>query len=166
MLKTYRCPLLWFLAAGLVLMLVGTAYTQSVRSRSNPTTTVATNTNEPRYADYKGVKIGMTVDEVHKKLGNPSQKIDDQEFYILSDTETVQICFDTSWKVCTISIDYTGPTGAPDYRAVVGDTVETRPDGSVWQLVRYEKAGFWVSYFRSVGPVPTTTITIQKLKVS
>jgi len=149
-----------------MLLLFLTANPQSTRVKSNLTNgRSAANANEPRYGDYKGVKIGMSAAEVHQRLGEPSQKVDEQEFYVISETETVQICYEPSLTVCTISVDYIGEnSGAPDYKSVVGDEIEVRPDGSMWRLVRYQKAGFWVSYNRSSGTPPTTTITIQKLK--
>jgi hypothetical protein len=149
-----------------MLLLFFTANSQStlVNSSSAPDRSVA-HSSEPLYADYKGVKIGMTVDLVHQKLGEPSQKVDEQEFYVISETETVQICYDPAGTVCTISVDYLGEgNGAPDYKSVVGNDIEVRPDGSLWKLVRYPKVGFWVSYNRSAGTPRMTTITIQKLK--
>lgn len=153
------------LAAGLMLLaLIGTASAQSTKQRSHLANTAAA-ANEPRYTDYKGVTVGMTASEVHKKLGQPTQEVDDQEFYTVSPNENVQIAYDASSTVTTISVDYFGTTsGAPDYKAVVGDNIETRADGSIWKLVRYEKAGFWVSYNRSAGESPTITVTIQKIK--
>jgi outer membrane protein assembly factor BamE (lipoprotein component of BamABCDE complex) len=140
------------LAVGfMVLVLSGTVYAQVTRKGHAYSVPAA---NEPLYSDYKGVRVGMTAEEVHKKLGEPSQRVDDQEFYIVSDKETVQICYDKSLTVCTISIDYL---------AIVGDHIDIRPDGSMWELVRYEKAGFWVSYNRTAGASPTTTVTIQKM---
>lgn len=120
--------------------------------------------SQPLYSDYKGVRIGMTTEEVRTKLGEPAQKADDQDFYIISEKETAQICYDALHKVVTISVDYLGgSSGVPDYKEVVGAQVETRPDGSIYKLVRYEKAGFWVSYNRSASN-SMVTITIQQIK--
>ena len=46
---------------------------------------------------------------------------------------------------------------------MVGPDIETNPDGSMHKMVIYESLGFWVSYSRSVGGVPTVSITIQKM---
>lgn len=168
MLKRIRYSRLFHLAAGLTLLLMfSTAAAQSTRQRSNLANAHSeAKANEPKYSDYKGVRIGTPADEVHKLLGQPTQKVDNQEFYIVSENETAQICYDSSLGVMAISVDYMGQTsGAPDYKAVIGDNIEMRADGSMWQLVRYEKAGFWVSYHRSGGDSPTTTITIQGLKL-
>ena len=118
---------------------------------------------QPLYCDYKGVRIGMAADDVRAKLGKPTMAGDDQDYYIVSQTETVQIAYDDAHKAKAISVDFVDGIGAPDYKAVVGPDIETRPDGSMHKMVTYDSLGFWVSYHRSVGAVPTVTITIQKI---
>lgn len=112
--------------------------------------------------DYKGVRIGMTADEAHAKLGK-GLKVDEQEFYVFSDRETAQLVFDDSNKVTGISVDYLGGVGAPDYRTVVGPDINVKPDGSMYKMVRYDNLGFWVSYNRTAdSSVIMVSITIQK----
>jgi hypothetical protein len=121
-------------------------------------------TQQPLYTEYKGVRIGMTADEVRAKLGQAALKADDQDFYVFSDTETAQIAYDSAHKVISISVDYMGGVGAPDYHTVVGGNIEVKPDGAIYKLVRYEQFGVWVSYNRPPGnPFVTVTITIQKI---
>jgi hypothetical protein len=122
-----------------------------------------TPSQQPLYGDYKGVRIGTTAAEVHEKLGVPTQKGDDQDFYVISENVTAQIAYDVAHKVIAISVDYLDGVGAPDYRAVVGGDIETKPDGTMYKIVHYEKLGFWVSYHRSVGQVFVVSITIQKM---
>lgn len=117
----------------------------------------------PVFAEYKGVRLGMTAAEARATLGEPRFKADDQDFYVFSDSETAQICYDVALKVKTISIDYLGGVGAPDYRSVVGADIDTRADGSLYKLVRHDKLGYWVSYHRTAGQVSTVTVTIQKI---
>ena len=120
-------------------------------------------TNEqPLFSEYKGVRLGITAAEVRAKLGTPTLKADDQDYYVFSETESAQFGYDATRKVVTISIDYTG-AGAPDYRNVVGPTVDQMEDGSLYRLNRYEALGFWVSYSRTAGTNGTVTITIQKI---
>ena len=117
---------------------------------------------EPLFSEYKGIHLGMTTDEVRAKLGSPTLKADDQDYYMFSNGESAQFAYDAAHKVVTISIDYTG-AGALDYRNVVGPSIEQRADGSAYKLVRYEAQGFWVSYNRTAGTNVTVTITIQKI---
>jgi hypothetical protein len=118
---------------------------------------------QPLFTEYKGVKLGMEAQAVRAKLGDPVLKDDAMDYYIFPDGVSAQIAYDTTHKAKTISVDYAAGTGAPDYLAVVGTELETRPDGSVYKIVRYESLGFWVSYNRTAGPVITVTITIQKI---
>ena len=118
---------------------------------------------QPLYSDYKGVRIGMKAAEVHATLGKPELAADDQDYYIISQTETVQIAYDAAHKTKAISVDFIDGIGAPDYRAVVGPDVELSPDGSIHTLINYQSLGFWVSYNRMAGGVTTVSITIQKI---
>jgi hypothetical protein len=118
---------------------------------------------QPLFSDYKGVRLGMTPEEVRARLGKPMQTDADQDYYVISEKETVQLGYDRTHKVYAISVDYLDVSGAPDYKAVVGSDVEVRPDGSTHKIVFYEQLGFWVSYNRSAGTVPVVTVTIQKM---
>jgi len=135
------------------------ANTQTVKATIKP----GAETQQPRYTEYRGVKLGMTTDEAHAKLGTPSMKYSDQDFYMVSENETAQIIYDAAQKVIAISVDYLGGIGAPDHKAVVGGELQTTANGSLYRVVRYESLGFWVSYNRSQGTVPTVTVTIQKI---
>jgi len=97
------------------------------------------------------------------KLGQPSLKSEDQDYFVFSDRESAQIVYDAAHKVITISVDYVGGVGAPDPKTVVGGDLETK-NGVEYKLVRYQSLGFWVSYNRSAGPMFVVTITIQKMQ--
>jgi hypothetical protein len=124
--------------------------------------TVNSPAQQPAFSEYKGVRLGMPAADVTAKLGQPAQHADDQDFFVVSETETVQIAYDKNQHVKTISVDYFGGVGAPDYRSIVGDNVEKRPDGSIYKLVRYESQGFWISYSRTAGTAVIVSITLQK----
>jgi len=117
---------------------------------------------QPLYSDYRGVRIGMKTQEVRAKLGEPLQKADDMDLYAFSEKETAQIAYDAFHSVTTVSVDYLGGVGAPDYKSVVGSDVEVKPDGAIYKVVRYDTLGFWVYYNRGAGDNPIVTITLQK----
>ena len=119
--------------------------------------------NAPVYTDYRGVAIGMTANEVRSKLDG-IKKGSAQDFVVFSEFESAQIYYDDKSKVTAISIDYTGDSSkAPTPEAVLGATLQAKPDGSMYQLNRYPEAGYWVSYNRTAGAKPIVTITIQRL---
>jgi hypothetical protein len=121
--------------------------------------------DQPLFSDFKGVRIGMSTDEARKKLGNPRDKGDEQDFYVFNDTQAVQVFYDKTAKTVTaISIDYmSGANAIPTAKDVIGSEAETRADGSAYKMVRYPKAGFWVSYSKTAGNSPTITVTLQKI---
>ncbi len=120
--------------------------------------------DQPVFREYRGVQIGMTTEETRKKLGNPRDKGDEQDFYIFSDRETAQIVYDKAHKVAVMSVDFSsaGPD-VPTPKTVVGLELDAKPDGSMYKMIRYAKAGYWVSYNRTAGDSPLITITIQKI---
>jgi outer membrane protein assembly factor BamE (lipoprotein component of BamABCDE complex) len=147
----------------LMIMLVITGSLATAAWGQSQANAHATASQQPLYSDYKGVRIGMAAAEVREKLGKPTMAGDEQDYYIVSPSETVQIAYDKAQKTKAISIDFIEGIGAPDYKAVVGPDVETKPDGSIHKMVTYESLGFWVSYHRSAGTVPTVSITIQRM---
>ncbi len=146
-------------AAALVVLGIGVAATPAQTTSKGARNSVI---QQPLYSEYRGVRIGMTAQDVRAKLGEPLQKADDMDLYVFSEKETAQIAYDASHTVTTVSVDYLGGVGAPDYKLVVGPKVEIKADGAIYQQVRYDTLGFWVYYYRSAGEVPMVTITLQK----
>lgn len=115
--------------------------------------------------DYRGIQLGMLANDVRKKLGEPKDKSDQQDFYLFGETETAQIVYDKTGKVVTISADFlTVGTGVPTCKQVLGADVEAKADGSVYKMLRFPKAGYWLSYNRTSGNSPLTTVTLQKIQ--
>jgi hypothetical protein len=144
----------------ITLTIAGVSQAQTTRNRpaSSPD-------EEPVFLDYKGVKIGWVADEVRKKLGNPANKGDEQDFYMFGEKETCQILYDKTFKVTAISVDFmNGAREVITPQQVFGADFDAKPDGSKYKLVRYPKAGYWVSYSRTAGDSPIITVTIQKLQ--
>lgn len=117
------------------------------------------------YKDYRGISLGMPADDVRKKLGTPKVKSDEEDFYVFGESETAQVVYDTTHKVVTISADFltVGDT-VPTAKQVFGGEVEAKADGSVYKMVRFPKAGYWVSFNRTSGAAPLTTVTLQKIQ--
>jgi hypothetical protein len=150
-------PIFVILAAtAIVLLLPNSSAAQRVRDAGAPTEVVSA------FNEFKGVRLGMSADEARKKLGSPANKSDEQDLFTFGDKVTAQVLYKTS-KVVTISIDFMTPNDAPKPVDVVGSDVETKPDGSMHKMVRYPKAGYWVSYSRTAGDSPMVSVTLQKI---
>jgi hypothetical protein len=121
--------------------------------------------DEPVFLDYRGVQIGWMADDVRKKLGAPADKGDEQDFFKFGENETCQVLYDKATrKVTAISVDFSsGASSAMTPQQVFGSDIDSKPDGSKYKLVRYPKAGYWVSYYRGGGNSPMITITMQKM---
>lgn len=155
-----------FFAAAFAIMLciIGTNSNATAQARRTQSALAReTAVEQPLFAEYRGITLGMTAGEARGKLGTPQIQESDQDYYVLSDNERVQIAYNPAGKIVTISIDYLGGIGAPDHKAVVGGELEPSPVGGMYRMVRYYNAGFWVSYNRSAGPVVIVTITMQKM---
>lgn len=136
--------------------------TQAQRSKGS--VEPAADDNQPALTQFKGVRIGMAADEARKKLGSPREKSAEQDFYVFNDNEAVQVNYDKKGSVNAIAIDFmSGSNGVPTAKDILGVEAEAKADGSVYKMVRYPKAGFWVSYSRTAGNDPTVTITMQKI---
>lgn len=119
----------------------------------------------PVWTDYRGVRIGMSADEVRHKLDHQKEKSDQQDYFAFSDTESAQVYYDDKGKVTAISVNYLGNNaGAPAPKAVIGEEIQAKPDGSMYKLVRYPAAGYWVAYYRTAGDAPLVTVTMQKIQ--
>ena len=121
--------------------------------------------DRPLFAQFHGVSIGMPADEVRKKLSGLSDKSDDLDIFTINDNHSVQVYYDKGKTVTAISIDFmSGANDAPAPKDVIGSEADVRPDGSSYKMVRYPKAGYWVSYSKTAGNSPTITITMQKIE--
>jgi hypothetical protein len=169
-------PLLLAVVIVLLCNAVGTmsrAAAAAAQNRSSARATVAagaTSADKPKgedaplFSEYRGVRIGMTADEARQKMGNPQDKSDEQDFYVFGEKESAQVFYDKAHKTYAISINYLGTGGStPTPKDVVGSEIEAKPDGSMYKMMRYPKAGFWVSYSRTAGSEPLITVTVQKI---
>lgn len=117
----------------------------------------------PPFHSYKGVSIGMTTEEVREKLGKPKEPSEGMDYYAPSDNEFVQIYYEAK-KVTAITVTFSGKIdSAPDSKAVFGESAEAKPDGGIFKMVRYPKAGYWISYNKIAGDDPMVMIAIKKI---
>jgi hypothetical protein len=118
----------------------------------------------PLFQEYRSVRIGMTTEEVRKKLNNPNDKGDEQDFFVFGDNETAQVFYDKSHKVFAISVNFLKDArDLPTAKGVLGSEVAAKPDGSAYKMVRYPKAGYWVSYSRTSCDSHLTIVNLQKI---
>jgi len=121
--------------------------------------------DKPIFIEYKGVSIGMATDEVRKKLGEPTDKSDAQDFFVFSEKESCQVYYDKVHKVMAVSINYVGDgSGAPLPKVVLGTEIEAKADGAMYKMIRYPESGYWVSYNKTGGEDPLVTVTMQKIQ--
>jgi hypothetical protein len=119
---------------------------------------------EAPFHDFKGVCIGMTASDARAKLGSPSDKSDALDIYNVSDKQTIQVYYDAG-KVSAISLMFINAgASAMTAKNVFGADIEAKPDGSMYKMVRYAKAGYFVAYNRTAGNEPLVSVTIQKIK--
>lgn len=162
-LRLFSSPLRMFVLFGFAtaVLLLTASTTAAQRSKGNSD---AADEDQPSFSQFRGVKIGMAAEEARKKLGSPRDKSPEQDFYLFNDNEAVQIYYDKTGAVSAISIDYmNGANRIPTAKDVLGADAEAKADGSIHKVVRYPKAGYWISYSRTAGSEPTTTITMQKI---
>lgn len=161
MTRFLRSPKIWLLT-GALLFVIGFTVAGVSQAQTTQKRPAIAPEEDPVFHDYRGVKIGWLADEVRKKLGSPANKGDEQDFYMFGEKETAQFMYDKG-QVTAISVDFMN--GAKEIitpQQVFGADVEAKPDGSKYKLVRYPKAGYWVSYSRTAGDTPIITVTIQK----
>src|SRR5215510_2944495 len=129
MTRVLRSSKFWLLNRALLVVIsfsfTGVVLAQTTQKRSP----AAAAEEEPVFHEYRGVKIGWLADEVRKKLGNPANKGDEQDFYVFNEKETAQVLYDKG-QVTAISVDFM--TGAKEIitpQQVFGSDIEAKPDG-------------------------------------
>jgi hypothetical protein len=116
------------------------------------------------FKDYKGVSIGMAAQAVRKALGDPKEKSDPVDLYIFSNEESAQFFYGDDKTVNAIMITYTGDLKkAPTPMTIFGVEAAPAADGGIFKMIRYPKAGFWISYNRTAGDDAVISIAVQKL---
>src|SRR3569832_791148 len=83
-----------FLLNGILLLLalarIATGQTEAPGARSLKS---QAQVQQPLYREYRGERLGMTAAEVRAKLGEPAMKSDEQDFFVISASETAQVAY-------------------------------------------------------------------------
>jgi len=134
-------------------------------SASTPTTKAARSAG--LVSDLKGISIGMTGDQVQKKLGKADVSDASGMLFELDDHQTLQVRLDNEKTVTMIAVVYNEKSsGVPEFTEILGSDVQVTPqeNGNIYKMVRSPSAGYWVAYSRiKVGDGEMTTITMQKM---
>jgi hypothetical protein len=147
----------------LAVLLVGGVTSASGQIRKVSTTAGPTAAEAP-FTGYKGVQIGMQMTDARAKLGKAKDTSDVEDYFVFSDAESAQVLYDTDKTVKVISVNYVGPAAAaPTPKAIFGEDAEVKPDGSIYKMVKYPKAGYWICYNKTAGDDPLVMITVQKM---
>jgi hypothetical protein len=136
--KGMRVQMVLTLAILIPIIVITTTSHGSERSQDQAKTAVGSSekvdsarSSNPTFAEYRGVRIGMTATEVRQKLGKPKIKDKAQDFFTIAENESAQIFYDTQEKVYAISIDFSGRNNdAPPPRDVLGEDITAGADGS------------------------------------
>jgi len=140
------------------------AFTSNINTPSGQEKVAGTDpATEPAFKNYKGVRIGMSADEVAEKLGEPAVKDENEEVFLISDVEMVQVLYKAG-GVSAISITYSAEhTNPPTPLAILGEDVNADADGRIYKLIRYPESRYWVAYSRTAGEAPVVSVTINKM---
>lgn len=149
---------------GLLSLVQARAQQKPASPKPAPVVLPAVQAAEPLFREYRGVAVGMTADQVKQKLGASQETTERQDFYVFSSSESAQIFYDPKRVVIAVTVNYLNDSNAPTPEKVFGAPVGTAPDGSIYKMVKYERAGYFVAYTRTGGDAPPlVSVTMQKL---
>lgn len=118
----------------------------------------------PAMTEFRKASIGIDADELKKAWGKPEVEDATGLIFELSDKEMAQIAIDPDKKVNTIAVTFKDGSGAPTAEEVFGpgEKIERKENGTIFHMVRYPEAGYWVSYL-SQGEGKSVILTFRKL---
>lgn len=161
----FKALLILVVAVVFALTLIAEAFAQKAGQKPpQAAPPAATQLEQPHYNEYRGVRLGMPASDVRNALGTPKETDGRQEFYAVSETEMAQVFYDAQRNVWAVTVSYLGGNGnAPTPEKIFGGPVETKPDGSIYKMVKYEHMGYYVAYSRDAGDAPFVSVVMQKL---
>jgi hypothetical protein len=119
----------------------------------------------PLLKEYRKITIGASAEALREQWGKPKMEFSDGFLYEMSDSETIQISIGPEKNIRAMSITFVDGKGAPSFADVFGEAEvpEKRENGSIYKLVRYPAAGYWVAYYAGPPGNADVTLTMQKL---
>lgn len=141
----------------------GSTEQASYIKKTSPSQTATPST--PFLKEYRNVSIGTPAEALREAWGKPEIEYSDGFLYEMSDSETIQIVIGPEKKITAIAITFIEGKGAPSFADVFGEGVapEKRENGSVYRMVRYPDAGYWVAYYTGPAENADVSLTMQKL---
>ena len=130
---------------------------------ANPTATAKT-IPMPAMAEFRKASIGISSDDLKKAWGKPEVEDNTGFIYEFSEKEMAQVVITPDKKVDAIAVTFRDGTGAPKAEDVFGpaEKIEKKENGTVYHMVRYPEAGYWVSYL-SQGEGKPVILTYKKI---
>lgn len=112
--------------------------------------------------EYKGVKLGLAREQVHKALGNPENTSENTEDFTLPGDNAITVYYENG-EVKALQISFLDAKTAPAMKDVVGETAEvTQMDnGATHARMNVAAEKFWVSYYKTKDGA-TTQVTISR----
>jgi hypothetical protein len=112
--------------------------------------------------EYKGVKLGLTREQVHTALGKPAATSENMEDYNLTGEDTMTVHYEKD-EVKAIQLSFLDPKNAPAWKDVVGEAAEVTQleNGAKHARTMVSEEKFWVSIYQSKDG-STMRITISR----
>ncbi len=142
---------------------VGGAAVLGRQTQAQPSAETQTAPSDAVLEQFKGARLGMSIDEVRQILGKPDEKDDGMDMFFVSNKRRIRVYYDSEHKARALVSSFLGnDSGAPTPEAVLGISLEPREDGSMSGTVRRPEAGYTLVYSRVGGDDPMVLITLQK----
>jgi hypothetical protein len=112
--------------------------------------------------EFKGIKLGLTREQVHTALGKPENTGENMENYKLTGEDTMTVHYEKS-EVKAIQLSFLDPKNVPAWKDVVGETAEVTQldNGAKHARTMISEEKFWVSIYQSKDG-SNTQITISR----
>jgi hypothetical protein len=123
-----------------------------------------TNVSESKPFSLDGIYLGMPRKDVRKALGKPRNEEKGEDFFALSDKHWIQVIYEKD-RAATVSSSYLGTNAeTPAPEKIFNEQIKPSDDGSIFKQVTFNDKGYWISYSKSAGKSPFTTITVKRLR--